>query len=388
MERQKDYYIKGETDMNGFYIHFGAKKEPGVKKKIDGQIKVLSQLGTVEEIDVPEIPADTLIKKVARRFPVLYKSQWDYRYVQQKLKNPDYVYIRRTIADKYYIRFLKYTKQTYPNCKVLVEIPTYPYFKDDFLKINTWPYLFKELFSIRHFQKYVDRFITYSSDHIIFNVPTISTMNGVDVDAFRPKYPSENKDEIRMLAVAAFRKHHGYERIIKGLYQYYKTSPNRVAKLILVGDGPELEKYKGLVAKWNLEKYVQFAGKHIGAELDAYYNQADLGLGAFGFYKIGMSDSSSLKTREYLLKGLPVISGCPQDIFKKYPCTFHMEFENNRSVVDIQKIVNFYDALYLKYSGEALTVRKEELIKEIHQYALKYASMEEAYRPVIEYLKK
>lgn len=374
--------------MNGYYLHFAARQESGVKNKIEGQLDQLRHIAHVTEISFEELEAKNLGAKLARRMPVLYPSSWDYEGALEKLSKPDFIYLRRTAADKYYINFMKELKKRFPKCKLLVEVPTYPYFKDDYLKKKNWPYFLKEAYALRYFKKYVDRFITYTKDSSIFGVNTICIMNGVDPKLYPSKEPSADSNVINMLAVATFRRHHGYERIIEGMYKYYASNGQRNIRLILVGEGPEVSKYKDLVKKYALEGHVDFAGRKSGHDLDEYYNRSDLGLGSFGFYKIGLNDASSLKTREYLSRGIPVISGCDQDVFDAYPCDFHLEFDNNNSVIDINKIIDFYDVIYSNNGSKPLQERKIEVIEAIHKYAEKYVAMEVAFAPVIDYLRE
>ena len=103
-------------------------------------------------------------------------------------------------------------------------------------------------------------------------------------------------------------------------------------------------------------------------------------MGSFGFYKLDLDKASSLKTREYLASGLPVISGCRQDIFEIAPCEYHIEFPNNSSPVDIQKIVEFYDCVFGNKD-------KPDVFSRIRHYAEQNVTMEKAFSPVIDYLK-
>jgi len=371
--------------MKGYYIHFNATSEPGVKRKIEFQIRELSKISLVREINISPRYKSFIIK-LLRRIPFIYPCLYKYNNALNEIVAPDYVYIRRTYADKYYYNFIKYLKKNYPMCRIIIEIPTYPYIKDDFIHIKNWTLGLKELFYINFFNRYVDRFVTYSEHNIIYKVPSISIMNGVDTTLFTKKKVSQENDVLAMIAVATFRRHHGYERIIKGLYDYKNSSGTRKIKLYLVGNGPELSYYKDLTKEYSLDDYIVFCGAKTGKELDILYDKADIGLGSFGFYKIGLTNASSLKTREYLCKGLPVVSGCLQDIFIKYPCDYHYEFSNDDSVVDIKAVIAFYDNLYngeLDYGGAKL-----KLIEDIRLYANKYVSMESTFSPVLSYIKE
>ena len=53
--------------------------------------------------------------------------------------------MRRAVADRKYLQFWKKIKERFPQCKIIVEIFTYPYDKDEFAKWDAWPFYIKEL---------------------------------------------------------------------------------------------------------------------------------------------------------------------------------------------------------------------------------------------------
>ena len=101
-------------------------------------------------------------------------------------------------------------------------------------------------------------------------------------------------------------------------------------------------------------------------------------------YKKNMLYSSALKTREYLCKGLPVVSGCKEDVLVKYQNDYYLEFENNCSPVDISKIIDFYDRLFGDV-GNCIE-SKLNVIKNVRYFANRYTSMENSFFPVISFL--
>ena len=178
--------------------------------------------------------------------------------------------------------------------------------------------------------------------------------------------PRQNEQIIRLLAVAAFQKSHGYERVIASLAQYYHGSVDRKIELYLVGYGDETIKYKKMVRQYGLEQYVFFCGRKVGLELDHIYDRMDIALGLFGAYKT---------------KGMPIASGCHEDAFeqeKNYK--YYLEFSNDDSVIDMQRIVDFYKSVY-----EANTER-EQIHREIREYAKKTVDLSVTMQPVIEYI--
>ncbi len=365
----------------GYYIHFDARKSIGVSKKIDMQIKAFNTRFSVQEIQITATPRN-LFQRIIGLLPFASITR-DYEEAWQRIDNPDFVYVRRTVADHDYMSFLSRIIKKYPKCKIIVEIFTYPYDKDDFGKWNAWPFYIKELMQRKKHRQYIDRFVTYSEDKEIFGVPTICTTNGVDVQQIKITSGTYLPNQITMVGVAYMQRQHGYERVISGLKDYYKKgNVKKKVCLYLVGDGPEKERYQKLVQCYDLQEYVKFYPTVTGEKLDEIYEQSDIALASFGFYKAGVYLNSSLKVYECLAKGLPFATGCSIAGIEK-DCPFMFEFPNNKSVIDIAQIVRKFEKLRNNGSKS-----KEELAKEIHLFAEQNFSMEIVMGPIIDYIEK
>ena len=99
---------------------------------------------------------------------------------------------------------------------------------------------------------------------------------------------------------------HGYDRMIKGLYNYYQNNNNFPVFLKFIGDGPEKQKLMFLVEKLKLQQYVSFKGKVDGKELDVHFDGMHIGIDVLGMFRRGFNESSSLKAREYCARGIPL----------------------------------------------------------------------------------
>lgn len=366
----------------GYYIHFQGRESIGVSKKIDMQVAEFQRYYDTQEIEITA-PERSFLRRVLGLFPTV-SIPWNYDQAFRQLENPDFLYVRRTVADRAYLRFWKRVKESYPNCKILIELFTYPYDKDDFGKWNAWPFYFKELTYRPRLRKYVDRFVTYTKDQKIFGIPTIHSANGIDVESV-PQITGKFQDKrINLIGVAFMQRHHGYERIIKGLYGYYGQKAEREYRieLHLVGDGPEKLLYQELVQEYGLEEYVHFYPTLSGKELDDVYDISDIALVSFGMYKINFHGKlAALKSRECLAKGMPLITGCEIDVLSEdYP--YAKTFPNDDSVVEIEDVVAFYQ----KVTG--LVGSKVELADIIRHFAVEHVSVEAVMRPVIEYIGK
>lgn len=364
----------------GYYIHFQGRQSIGVSKKIDMQMEELRKFFNVQEMEV-ETLARSLPGRVLGLFPTASIAR-DYRAALERMDDPDFLYVRRTVADRAYLEFWKRVKERYPNCKIIIELFTYPYDKDDFGKWNAWPFYIKELLYRPKLKNYVDRFATYTEDQEIFGIPTLRSANGIHVERV-PQVAGEFADgQINIIGVAYMQRHHGYERIIKGLHEYYTNQKNPEYKVVLrlVGDGPEKPLYQELVSKYHLEAYVHFYPTMSGEELDRLYDTCDMALVSFGMYKAGFyGKMCALKSRECLAKGMPLITGCEIDVLPEdYP--YAKVFSNDSSVVDIGEITALYKRIRSSVGS------KKELADKIRAFAREHVSMEAVMRNVVMYI--
>lgn len=364
----------------GYYIHLELhKNQAGVRRKIDGQMSVLRRYFDVSEIVVKKEKI-SVFQGILSRLPFgSYAMDYDAAFTQ--IDDPAFVYIRHRALDRRYFYFIKRIREKYPHVKIILEIPTYPY-KGELLASKTmWPFYYKDVFRRRHLKKLVDRIAILTDDDTVFGIPTLKIHNGIMVEAIDPVALHE-EEVINLIAVSACLPVHGYERCIRGLADYYTSVDSRRKIVIfhMVGEGGELDLYKSLVKKYHLEKYVIFYGKKTGKELDAIYDRADIAMGAFAFYKAGITISSTLKMKEYLAKGLPAVSGCYEDSFGKDDVDFYLGFANDDSTVDIEKIVRFYEDNLRKYGS------KEALRDKIRTYAKEKVDMSVVMKPVVDFI--
>lgn len=361
--------------MKGYIIPFGSRRLVSINKKIDMQIRVLSEVAEMNETDV-EVSIDNnweTFKHIVR-----YGSlKVDYSKALEDIVDPDFIFIRHAGADRQFVRFLKTIKTKYPNCKIIDEIPTYPYMKEWLKAKSSWLLLPAELWNRRYLKKYIDKVVSYYDYQNIYGIDTIVTMNGIEVDRYLPVV-SPCTDTIRMTAVAYLQYYDGYERIIEAMHEYYKNGGKRKVIFNIVGDGPEECKYRELIEEYNLADRVYLKGKMIGKELEDIYENTDIGVEVFGLYKRHSEVACSLKSREYLVHGIPIISGCYIDVFQKHPFEYFFKFPNDSSVFNLQDVIDFYDRIFVR--------NRAEIAQEIHAYAKEYVDVKKVYKPLLDYL--
>lgn len=367
--KKNGYYIYCQQTSNGTPL-------PGVIEKIDLQNSLFSNC-----FDMYNITLQYKTNKLAKRLlPGSQLFYWNEAFKQ--LREPAFIYIRKPWADSGMVDFLRQVRSKYPKTIIIIEIPTYPYDKEYFSNPINYTLFLKDYLSRRQFPQYVDRIVTYSRDDRIFGVKTIPIMNGIDVGSIKPREPKAVSDEIRLLAVASFQSSHGYERVIRGLSEYYSSGGKRKIFIDFVGGGETLEEYRQLTKELGLTKHIVFHGLKYGDEKRPFYDNADIGLGVFGGYKNNIFLSSALKTREYLAYGLPIASGINEDIFQKSPSPYFIRYRNCPEPTDINRLIKFYDRCYK--SGKSY----KQVIEDIYGYAERNADIKTTFEPVIRYILK
>lgn len=367
--------------MKGVFVLFGKSAEQdrsGIGLKVRNQIKIFNEAGlNCEQLVLPI--TNSGLMSVMYRLPFFnVYPVWKY---MDEFDMVDYLYMRRPFVMNYHMRrVLKKIREKNPSVKIIVEIPTYPY-DDEYGSYKAkWLLIAKDKYNRNKMNGIIDRFAILTDEKEIFAVETIKISNGIDVNGIKPRIPVVKEDNtIHVCAVAMFKEWHGYERIIEGIKLYYNSGGQRKFIFHFVGEGSELPIYINMVKDYSLEDYFVFHGFLEGNQLEEIYNLCSLSIGTFGMYKKNIHLSCDLKSREAVARGLPMITGCQTDIFIEGEYKYYLEFPNDSSIIDIQKIVDFYDNIYDK--------PEIEIVNEIREYAYKKISMEKCMGNVIDYLK-
>lgn len=355
----------------------------GVYKKINIQKKVLESFNiNTKYIDISS-GKNKLLEKICIRLPFFgVPGSWK-MVIKENDIDIDIVYIRYMISNYQMIKCLKKIKKNKPSVKILVEIPTYPYENERLNKLASKPLLWKDKYNRRKLVNYVDRIITYSDDKSIFGIKTIKISNGIDINKVKEREVKCNDNEINIIAVALFAKWHGYDRIIEGLKNYYRNSNlNKIIKIHFVGDGEEIKRYKEMVKSYNLNEYVKFYGRLDGVALDDIYNKCDIGLDAMGRHRSGVYYNSSIKGKEYIGKGLPVISGVSTELDSDFNFKYYFRVAADESPINIEEVIGFYESIY------NCEISKIEVSNKIRKYAEDNFNIIKCFEPVIEYIRE
>jgi glycosyltransferase involved in cell wall biosynthesis len=185
--------------------------------------------------------------------------------------------------------------------------------------------------------------------------------------------------DINVIAVAVFSFWHGYDRFLRGMGQYYAAGGKRNILLHMVGDGVSMNEYKEIVEKYEIEDKVIFYGQKSGKELDKIYNISNIALECLGSHRKGISISSSLKSREYGAKGLPIITSNKIDYIPD-DYKYQLRVPDDESTINMEQVIYFFDRIY-QTEGDF-----EEVNKKIREFAEKNCDISITMRPVVEYI--
>lgn len=338
----------------------------GVTKKVFGQIKGIEKNGyTVryytgyvnDGVAVFKRNGDVVYKKSFRtknkficritRNQLLKKTAAEF--MNQSNEQFSLCYARYLFSDPAFINFLK-TAKKYSN-RILVEAHSYPLY----LKCCPQLYLTYAIDFIwnKKVKKYTDYVISIPDGYdSIWGVKTIHVDNGIDPDLIGMKKDTAAA-AIRLVAVAYEWAPHGYDRIIKGLRNYYDGKPKKAIIIKLVGT--VMRSTEKLISDLHMEEYVQIVGKRYGKELDEIYDNSDIGVGSLASFRAGISGvACELKTREYIAKGLPYLCTGRSEEESWYNCVFPAD----NDPIDMNKVVEFYEKLK-KVKDCSLKIRNE-----------------------------
>ncbi|QVJ80687.1 Glycosyltransferase involved in cell wall bisynthesis [Prevotella sp. khp1] len=334
-----------------FLIFHGFDPNNGISKKISYQVDALKKCGidvhlcymdeknTKKRIIDGEVIADYgngILSKILKRTDFSAISN----YVKEN--KIDLVYIRSNHnANLFTINMVKKMKAF--GAKVVMEIPTYPY-DDEYKAQDISRQIFQDKIFRYQLAKQLDAVVTFSDYDIIFGQRTIKISNGIDFDSVKMKKTiNDTTKELNLIGVAEIHEWHGFDRLIKGLAEYYSKPQDYLVKFHVVGYffSKEIEdEFRKIISDNHMENYVILYGKKHGTELDNLFDRCDFGIGSLGRHRVGIDKIKTLKNREYAARGIPFMYSETDNDFDTQPYVFKTPADE--SPIDIQQIVDFY----------------------------------------------
>lgn len=314
----------------------------GVTKKILGQINAFRNLGV--DIDYIRLKnKDIYINdKFLKKSKIRYFSYKDiYKGLKRENLKYDFAYVRYARGNYNLYKTVRLLKKN--NIKVIIEIPTYPYISEINIKSlkGTIDFILDKML-INKYQKYVYKISTTSLDNKIFNLDTIKISNGIDLGKF-PILDDLNRstERINLLGIGNLAKWHGYDRVIKGLSEYYNKGGNEKVHFYIVGDGSGKSYLQELTSRLKINKYVHFLGSKNGTELDEIFNDMHIGVSSLALFRAG-GGHDPIKSKEFIARGLPILLAYNDKLIDaNLPYVFKVE--ENESSIDISKLVESYN---------------------------------------------
>lgn len=293
----------------------------------------------------------------------------------------DAYYIRFKGADYPFYKFLKKLRANNPNAKILLEFPDMDFVKRLAKRAVTIPLYWKNQYFLKKAEKIVDRSVTMNGSTRFLGFQNIPIINGIVTRRIKlPENEKQSDDNTLHLGmVATFYPVHGADILIESMHQYYCNENNhRKIFLHIVGASRHMDAYRETVKNYHLEDYIVFHGYLLNEPLDEVYEKFDIGICEMAAFRRSYPISSSLKCREYLAKGLPIISSIENDAIQNgYP--YFKIIDTSDGTLDMREIVSFYDAIYKNKPVK-------EVRKEIRNYAEKTVEMTVTLKPIAKYL--
>ena len=337
-----------------FLIFHGFDPSNGISKKISYQVNALKQCGNevhlcyMDEVGTKKRMIDEnvianygsgFLSKILKRINFSAIS----RYVKDNHIN--IVYIRSNHnANPFTIRMVKQMKKY--GAKVVMEIPTYPY-DSEYEAQGMSKQIFQDRLFRNHLAKQLEAIVTFSDYEQIFGQRTIRISNGIDFDSVKMKNTiNDTSKELNLIGVAEIHEWHGFDRLVKGLADYYSKSQNYIVRFHVVGYffSAEIEnEFKKIVIDNHMEDFVILYGKKHGKELDCLFEKCDFGIGSLGRHRVGIDKIKTLKNREYAARGIPFIYSETDSDFDTRP--YVLKAPADETPIDINNIASFYHSI-------------------------------------------
>jgi hypothetical protein len=185
--------------------------------------------------------------------------------------------------------------------------------------------------------------------------------DAVDVDAFeqseKPKFDTE-LNLVFLKGASTSAEYNGLDRIFNGLKEY---KGNYKIKLYVLGKNTKFE--ENLCLKIGvMNSKVFFPGFLRGESLNNYFNNIHIGVSQFGIHRKGLENNTTIKSREYIARGIPFIYGHSDPDLNDEAKAFSLQFPNDDSNVNIEKVIKFAEKAY----------NDKELSQKMRKYALEH----------------
>lgn len=163
--------------------------------------------------------------------------------------------------------------------------------------------------------------------------------DAVEVDSIPLTNRPEFKDELRMVFLKGASTNadfNGLDRLIKSIAKY---KGDKSIKLFILGH--QLQEEQKMVKMLGIENNIILLPPKKEQELYDFLTDIHLGVATLGLNRKGLNQTTTIKVREYTAQGLPFISAYTDPDLNEESKVFALEFPNDDSLIDIEKIIEF-----------------------------------------------
>lgn len=251
-----------------------------------------------------------------------------------KGKSYDLMYIRKFYFTANIIGFLRFIRGFFKH--IVLELPTYPYYGELVTFRSKIGYWIEYLCVSKKLKNFIDNIVTFSEDEKIYNINCIKITNGISENQIINKFNNYD-DRLIFISVSSITYWHGLDRFIKSMIQY---SDLNIQLHIFGPDNSLCKDLRQLCNDGGISDKVIFHGYKSGIYLDQVYSQSTIGLGSLGRHRSKIYNLNSLKNREYIAKGLPVVySENDNEIDSE---VFVYKVSADESIVNLEEIFEWY----------------------------------------------
>lgn len=289
----------------------------------------------------------------------------------------DLAYMRMIPATPALLNFLRKVRPSIK--KFAYEFPTFPY---DAERSKKGGNPIRRMAGIldrccrNSLKKYVDLAIVLTADvDNVFGIPAIFLRNGIHVEEYKLKEVSKTNGKIEILCMGKLQRWHGYDRMIAGAIAYKNKHGELPFYLHILGEGNARQSLMEQAKQGGLdESSVDFPGIVVGEQLDQYFDKCLFAVESLGLHRLNLTYSSTLKSREYLARGIPfayslTIPGIDET------CDFCFRIPVDESPVDMEALLEWSQNLADDCGLQMRQYAKDHFSWE-SQFALMISAME------------
>lgn len=335
-----------------FLIFHGFNPANGISKKIHYQVNGLKACGVDTRLCYMDETTGRKLRMVDNhvlrdygsglKSKLLKRTEYSSIIEYARKEHIDFVYMRSDHnANPFTIHMVRKLKET--GIKVVMEIPTYPY-DQEYESLSRRKFLFIDQCFRKILARQLSGIVTFSDYPIIFGKPALQISNGVDFSQIPLKRKiNDTNHELHLIGVAEIHYWHGFDRLVRGLANYYQTHPSYKVYFHIIGEffgEREKKEILPVIKQHGLEEYIILHGARHGKELDDLFEQADMAIGSLARHRSGIIHIKTLKNREYAARGLSFIYSEIDSDFENKP--YILKAKADESPIDIYQIIEFY----------------------------------------------